>query len=210
VLTAAILGAPSYGGDSIQQVLEARQKLPDLRAVPAVLRPQLIAMLQPNPADRPQRTPDLLKRWPYPPAPSPAKVVKEPRAGSPEFGKRFWNYRIPLLVLGVGIALALGLGFFLRHTVKPPTAPMVDRIPLPKPAETATESGQPPARSAEPELNSAPPATPELKEIPVTPAPEVTSVGRQPAAPPVEPAPEEPPNTPAAASIGPQPRGTAG
>jgi PEGA domain len=44
---------------------QARLKVPDLGSVPAELRPQLTAMLQPNPADRPQKVAELLRRWPY-------------------------------------------------------------------------------------------------------------------------------------------------
>lgn len=71
VLAASALGQPLYMGDSIQTALEARQKLPNLEAIPAALQPLLLAMLQPDPADRPQQVTALLQHWSLPPAPEP-------------------------------------------------------------------------------------------------------------------------------------------
>lgn len=65
VLATAAIGKPLNMGNSMETASQARLKIPDLALVPAELRPQLTAMLQPNPADRPQNIAELLRRWPY-------------------------------------------------------------------------------------------------------------------------------------------------
>jgi serine/threonine protein kinase len=65
VLAAAVLGKPLNMGNSMETASKARLKVPDLTPVPAELQPQLAAMLQPNPTDRPQDIAELLRRWPY-------------------------------------------------------------------------------------------------------------------------------------------------
>jgi serine/threonine-protein kinase len=67
VLAEAAIGKPLDMGDSLETAIRARQQVPNLSQVPAELRPQLAAMLQPNPADRPQSISKLLQHWPYPP-----------------------------------------------------------------------------------------------------------------------------------------------
>src|SRR5262245_51597 len=54
VLAAAAMGKPLDMGSSPISVVEARRGVPKLERVPADLRPELTAMLQPDPADRPQ------------------------------------------------------------------------------------------------------------------------------------------------------------
>jgi len=64
VLAAAASGSPLDMGTSFREVIQARRGVPDLRGVPAALHDQLTAMLQPDPADRPQTLVELLTRWP--------------------------------------------------------------------------------------------------------------------------------------------------
>ncbi|MGH6928518.1 MAG: serine/threonine-protein kinase, partial [Dongiaceae bacterium] len=54
VLVAAAQGEPLDMGASPISVIEARRSVPDLSRVPEALRADLAAMLQPDPADRPQ------------------------------------------------------------------------------------------------------------------------------------------------------------
>ncbi|HJQ60135.1 MAG TPA: protein kinase [Vineibacter sp.] len=60
VLAAAAAGAPLNMGNSLPSAVHARMKVPDLSRVPAELRGELGAMLQPDPAQRPQRMADLV------------------------------------------------------------------------------------------------------------------------------------------------------
>jgi hypothetical protein len=64
VLAGATIGRPLDMGNSMDTAYQARLKIPDLNLVPAEFRPQLTAILQPNPADRPQDMAELLRRMP--------------------------------------------------------------------------------------------------------------------------------------------------
>lgn len=76
VLAEAAIGSSLMMGNSLETAIQARRTVPDLSRVPAELRPQLSAMLQPNPADRPQTMAELLRRWPYPPPPGKGVLQK--------------------------------------------------------------------------------------------------------------------------------------
>jgi serine/threonine protein kinase len=60
VLAAAAAGAPLDMGNSLPSAVHARMKVPDLSRVPAELRNELSSMLQPDPAQRPQRMAELV------------------------------------------------------------------------------------------------------------------------------------------------------
>ncbi|MGH1369546.1 MAG: serine/threonine-protein kinase [Maritimibacter sp.] len=59
LIAAAVIGKPLDMGSSIVEAVQSRQTIPDLSAVPQVLRPILAHMLEPNPADRPLTMDDL-------------------------------------------------------------------------------------------------------------------------------------------------------
>lgn len=59
LIAAAAIGKPLDMGSSIVEAVQSRQSIPDLSAVPQMLRPILSYMLEPNPADRPQTMEDL-------------------------------------------------------------------------------------------------------------------------------------------------------
>src|SRR5262245_56243189 len=61
VLAAAAVGEPLDMGSSPITVVEARRTVPDLGRVPAELRADLAAMLQPDPAQRPQSLRELIR-----------------------------------------------------------------------------------------------------------------------------------------------------
>src|SRR5882672_3712178 len=61
VLAAAALGEPLDMGLSPISVIEARRAVPDLSRVPAAVRADLAAMLQPDPAKRPQTMRELIR-----------------------------------------------------------------------------------------------------------------------------------------------------
>ncbi|MBV8654143.1 MAG: serine/threonine protein kinase, partial [Alphaproteobacteria bacterium] len=62
VLVAAAQGRALDMGNSPISVIEKRQRVPDLSAVPAELRDELAPLLQPDPKDRPQSMRDLAMR----------------------------------------------------------------------------------------------------------------------------------------------------
>jgi hypothetical protein len=61
VLAAAALGEPLDMGQSPISVIEARRSVPDLSRVPAAVRADLAAMLQPDPAKRPQSMREMIR-----------------------------------------------------------------------------------------------------------------------------------------------------
>jgi eukaryotic-like serine/threonine-protein kinase len=60
VLAAAVIGRPLPMGNSPISVIEARQRVPDLSAVPVELRGAIAPLLEPNPDDRPQSMRELI------------------------------------------------------------------------------------------------------------------------------------------------------
>jgi eukaryotic-like serine/threonine-protein kinase len=67
VLAAAAIGKPLDMGNSPISVVEARRAVPDLARVPKEIRDELTAMLQPDPANRPQSMRELVPEPPRPP-----------------------------------------------------------------------------------------------------------------------------------------------
>jgi len=64
VLAAAATGKSLDMGTSWMSADCARKSIPDIHGVPAALREQLRAMLQPEPMQRPQNVEEILRRWP--------------------------------------------------------------------------------------------------------------------------------------------------
>jgi eukaryotic-like serine/threonine-protein kinase len=64
ILAAAAQGRPLSMGESFADALQSRQQIPDLSQVPPILREWLSAMLEPDPAARPESIDALLERWP--------------------------------------------------------------------------------------------------------------------------------------------------
>jgi serine/threonine protein kinase len=65
VLAEAIIGKRLDMGSSEESAKNARRSVPDLSRIPAVLRSQFKAMLQPKASARPQSMSALLQSWPY-------------------------------------------------------------------------------------------------------------------------------------------------
>src|SRR5262245_25734430 len=81
VLAAAAIGEPLDMGMSPISVIEARRGVPDLSRVPADLRADLAAMLQPDPAKRPQSMRELIRK------PPPSKERRDGRRAVVEEGR---------------------------------------------------------------------------------------------------------------------------
>jgi serine/threonine protein kinase len=99
ILAGAITGKPLDMGNSMETAYQARLKVPDLTAVPAEFREQLTAMLQPNPANRPQDTAELFRRWPY----------KDKSKKSSKDKTSFSGYKIWLLGIAGVVILAVSI-----------------------------------------------------------------------------------------------------
>lgn len=172
VLVAAACGQPLEMGNDFMSAALARKTVPDLSAVPAELREQLTAMLQPDPDRRPQSLAELLDRWPAPKRRGVKLPVKPPAGGKvrpPGQPGGVGRYVLPA-VLVVAVLLTAGGGYWLKGVlwpetlvvVKPPAVdkpikPAVDKPPVvDKPATTTT----PPSTASIPTATPATPATP--------------------------------------------------
>jgi hypothetical protein len=131
VLAAAATGTPLDMGSSPISVIEARRAVPKLERVPAELRPELTAMLQPDPADRPQSLRDLVREKP-----------RAARTSDAASGRRTATARdsqppgrgMRTAVVGGVLVLLLvvggGLGYWLLATTPGPP------VPVPQPPQT--------------------------------------------------------------------------
>ncbi len=158
-------------GNSLSSVFEARQKVPDLSQLPAGLRNEIAAMLQPKPEQRPQTMLEVVGLG--------AKPTRAAGASAKAAGVRQGTSALVVTVAAVSFAVvvALGAGYFLLFPSKP--------APVPVAAEAAQGAGSiapsPPAPTA---ASVAPPAVP-------APANADTARGSQDvASPPVRPAQE--------------------
>lgn len=111
LVLAAAAGTPLGMGDTLASAVQARQRVPDLTRVPAWLRPQLAAMLAPDPARRPASLSEVLRRWPRPDAAPPRR-----RADA----RRHWLRRGAVLALPAAGGLALLLIWFAQQVPGPP------------------------------------------------------------------------------------------
>jgi len=117
ILAGAAIGSPLNMGNSMETAYQARLKLPDLNPVPAELRPQLTAMLQPNPADRPQEIAELLQRWPY----------KDKSKRIPEDKKRIYGYKVWLIGITGIVVLAVSM-FMAKNWYQAVSENTIDKV----------------------------------------------------------------------------------
>jgi formylglycine-generating enzyme required for sulfatase activity/predicted Ser/Thr protein kinase len=160
ILAAAALGRPLGMGESIEAALRSRQGLPDLSALPPSLREWLSAMLQPDPARRPDSLDALLARWPASGETAPGRTgwspgPREARAGR---GLRlsFW---------APGLVLLLGVAGGMYWLLRPLPGPGPATIPGPPEGDAVGSVKAPPAEEGasmmgpEPKLQAEAPAT---------------------------------------------------
>src|SRR5215831_5947583 len=108
VLAAAAVGESLDMGTSPITVVEARRTVPDLRRVPAELRADLTAMLQPDPAERPQSLRELMR------ASSPnADAVETARVEGTARRSRPW-IAVATGSLAALLLAAVGIAYWLR------------------------------------------------------------------------------------------------
>ena len=131
VLAAAAIGAPLDMGASPISVIEARRAVPKLDRVPAELRPELTAMLQPDPADRPQSLRDLVREKPR--ATRTGDTARERRATTAR-DSRPSKHRMRMVVAGGVLVLLLAIGGGLGYWLLAPTPG--PPLPAPQPPQT--------------------------------------------------------------------------
>jgi serine/threonine protein kinase len=137
-------------GQSPSAVYEARQSVPGLSRVPPELRGEIAAMLQPNPADRPQTMEEVMALGAAQSGPRNTGSVKPgPRLGDP--GLRPARRRSATIVAAaIGVAAMLGAGGIYRWYYGPaplPAGHVSGEVNTPVPlqtAEKARESATPP------------------------------------------------------------------
>ena len=132
VLAAAAGGKALDMGSSPITVVEARRAVPKLDRIPAELRPELTAMLQPDPADRPQSMREVVPDKPRPArtgdAASGRRTTATARQEAQPPGPGIRKVAIGgafVLLVAVGSILA-----WLLIPTPPPPEPPVDKIAL--------------------------------------------------------------------------------
>jgi len=130
-------------GGSPAEVLEQRRHLPDLSGVPAPLRAELTAMLQPDPNDRPARATDLVGAQP-----------PGPGADGKTRGRGGWMIAAAVVLLLA--AAAGGAAWILTSGQAPPPAPPLAEAEHPTPGSaSATANATAAAPAAEPDPDPA-------------------------------------------------------
>src|SRR5262245_24237176 len=146
VLAAAAGGAPLDMGSSPISVVEARRARPKLDRVPADLRTELTAMLQPDPADRPQSMRDLMPEKSPPRRPADTGRDRRPavtsaRKAEPSGPRNRVALLAGALVLVLAIAGGLAYWLLMPPEPKPIPQPPVDKIALLRQAAEAALQG---------------------------------------------------------------------
>jgi hypothetical protein len=131
VLAAAAIGAPLDMGASPISVIEARRGVPKLERVPAELRPELTAMLQPDPADRPQSLRDLVREKPR--AARTTDTARERRRTATARDSQPPGRGVRMAVVCGALVLLLAVGGLGYWLLAPTPAPPV---PVPQPPQT--------------------------------------------------------------------------
>lgn len=163
-------------GNSLGSLIEARQKVPDLSRVPAELRDEIAAMLQPKPEDRVQTMQDVVKLGPArgrsaagaAPAKGADKPASRPRqGGSPAVAI--------VAAVSFAVVVAAGAGYFLLFPSRGPTPTVAEQQrPATPVAPTAPEVTQPPppTTATEPQPNAQQPSGTQPSQLGlVTPPP---------------------------------------
>jgi hypothetical protein len=138
VLAAAAVGKPLDMGGSPITVVEARRVVPDLGRVPAELREQLTAMLQPDPAKRPQAMRALVPDPARPQSRADAGRVRRAAGDRAAAARSGGGARVAVAAVALVLLLAGGggLGYWLL-------APAPD--PVPGPPDPPGPSPPPPS-----------------------------------------------------------------
>ncbi|HEX7967766.1 MAG TPA: serine/threonine-protein kinase, partial [Stellaceae bacterium] len=150
VLASAAIGHGSKldMGNSLSSVFEARQKVPDLSQLPAELRSEVAAMLQPKPEQRPQTMQEVVGLGVRPARPA-AGSARSKAAGARQGASALV---VTVAAVSFAVVVALGAGYFLLFPSKPSGAPIASgatpspgniaapAAPSPSAAETAPAS----------------------------------------------------------------------
>ena len=162
-------------GNSLSSVFEARQKVPDLSKLPAELRGEIAAMLQPKPEDRPQSMHQLVGGVAGAAlSTAAARPASAPRSRGAATGGRPGARSLAITVAAISFAVVvlLGAGYFLLFPPRPSGGPELAARGAP-PVDIA-----PPAPAAPPVAAAATPATsPSAPQLAVVAPPRVVNAG---------------------------------
>jgi predicted Ser/Thr protein kinase len=166
-------------GNSLGSLIEARQKVPDLSRLPAELRDEIAAMLQPKPDDRVQTMQAVVALGPgRGRSAAPGKAAASPAARPPRQGAS------PAVVIVAAVSFAVvvagGAGYFLLFPSRGPTPVIAEQRP-PTPAPTVAPATPEVAQQQPPASSEPPPAsaTPPQVGLVSPPTPAVLSPGEQ-------------------------------
>jgi eukaryotic-like serine/threonine-protein kinase len=153
------LGGKLDMGNSLGSLIEARQKVPDLSRVPAELRDEIAAMLQPKPEDRVQSMQAVValggRRSTAPPT-----KTGDPSSRSGRQGVS--SSMVIVAAVSFAVVVVGGAGYFLLTPSRPTTTTVAPPPITPPPPETA---------QLQPPTNPPPPVQPPNQVAIVTPPP---------------------------------------
>ncbi|HWG81012.1 MAG TPA: serine/threonine-protein kinase [Stellaceae bacterium] len=147
-------------GNSLGSVFEARQKVPDLSKVPAELRDEIAAMLQPKPEDRPQSMLQLIRGGTAQASDGGARQTKaasrEPATTTGRQGSK--ALLITVAAVSFAVVVLLGAGYFVLFPPRSVSGPEVAAsraapplvIPPPEPSPLVATPPAPVAPSPAP------------------------------------------------------------
>jgi eukaryotic-like serine/threonine-protein kinase len=150
-------------GNSLGSVFEARQKVPDLAKVPAELRNEIAAMLQPKPEDRPQSMQQLIGAGAARSSSGAGQTKAASRDAATAGGRQGSNaLMITVAAVSFAVVVLLGAGYFLLFPSRPSASPEIANHAAPAliipPAEpTAAVATLPAAPSPSPSAPALPP-----------------------------------------------------
>lgn len=174
VLAAAAIGEPLDMGQSPISVIEARRGVPDLGRVPQEVRADLEAMLQPDPANRPQSMRDLVSGAAAARETSRARPDERSPAGRSGVATKTTSGGNTKVIIAAIVAAMLagggGVGYWLwgQPSPQPPVVPVPEpQPPVPEPQPPVPEP-LPPVPEPLPPVPEPQPPVPE----PALPSPE--------------------------------------
>jgi len=166
-------------GNSLGSVFEARQKVPDLAKVPAELRDEIAAMLQPKPEDRPQSMLRLIGGGAARTSDGDARQTKAASRGPAPAGSRQGSKGLLITVAAVSFAVVvlLGAGYFLLFPSRSASGPEIasraaPALVIPPPGPSAA-AATPPA----PAVPTAPSPPPPQQQAAIIPPPRAVNAG---------------------------------
>ena len=169
-------------GNSLGSVFEARQKVPDLSKVPAELRNEIAAMLQPKPEDRPQSMQQLVGARATRASGDARQSKAAVRAPAPTEGRQGSRaLMITVAAVSFAVVVLLGAGYFVLFPPRSSSAPEVANRAAPAlvipPLEPSPAAATTLSLTIPPSSPTVPTSPPQQQQAAIIPPPRVVNAG---------------------------------